>query len=125
MTKEKKMFLCIKRGKWSMQITPQTKMGWISFGLWTGLILAIAGLYIWASTYMETIGYSDGQIIGYTLAPFLIVIAIIIFIMIRWMYNRSEIIDAAEITKWEREKKPLATNNNKRAIGRNKKRKLR
>ncbi len=115
MNKDEKMFLCVRQGKFAFHISPQTRAGWIATALWLGLIIAIAGLYTLALIFMDAIGYNDEQIIIYTLAPFFIIVSIIVIIMLRWMYNRSEIINANDITQWKNEK-----DSKKTKAGRNK-----
>ncbi len=104
MNKDEKMFVCVRQSKFAFHISPRTRAGWIATALWLGLILAVAGLYTFALMIMDAIGYNDEQTIIYTLIPFFIIVFIIIIIMIRWMYNRSEVINANDITQWKNEK---------------------
>jgi len=104
MSEEKKMFLCVKRSKWSFHISPQTGAGWRALGLWVLTLLPVIGLNIYGSAALEANGYSDNQIVLYVVPVFLLATGIWVIVMIRWMYNRSEIIDMADIAAWKAEK---------------------
>jgi uncharacterized membrane protein len=97
MREEDKPFICYRQGKWGMKIVPRGGAGWRLMAYWTGLFLAILGLFILASTVMEANGKSDNQIALLIVPPFLVATLIWTVAMIRWMYVRSEIIDMEEL----------------------------
>lgn len=114
MNEDKKMFLCVKSSKYIFHISPQTRSGWLAFGAWTMLILVIAGAYAGVNHYLEGQGLSDSAILLRTMPVFLIILTLVVIIMIRWMYKRSDIVNTQELAAWKKDKGGKASSKNKR-----------
>ena len=97
MAEEKKPFVCYKSG-WSIQITPQTAVGWWMFGAWMLLTLPLGGLLFLFMGEDPTTARTIAGVTGFTLAMLGWGWA-----MTRWMMARSEMVSMDELLKLKRE----------------------
>lgn len=101
MNDEDKPFICYRKSRWNMQITPRNGSGWLAMALWVAGLLAIIHALIWlivtslGETGLATVLLS-ACIIGIT--------GVWSVAMIRWMLARSEIISTDDVLAFKREK---------------------
>jgi len=99
MAEEKKMFLCVKSGRWNIKITPQTSAGFKAFCLWMLLLLLPTMLFIPFAVHMD--GTPQEALVLWGVVPVIFMSLFVCFAMVRWMKARADTIDIAE---WKREK---------------------
>lgn len=99
MRDEDKPFTCTRNGA-SFHIMPRNRTGWIYLGLWLIPALALGLTFEWVmaggqggtrETVIATVG-------------FVLLLAVWVAAMIRWMYVRSEIIDVRKLTEEKRKR---------------------
>lgn len=102
MRDEDKPFVCYKQG-WNIKITPRNAEGWRLFAIWMVPFFAATGVFAWISFQAEKLGWSEASILLLACLGFLPATLIWAVAMIRWMMERSEIIDVNGLIEIKRE----------------------
>ncbi len=102
MRDEDKPFVCYKQG-WNMKITPRNAEGWRLLAIWMMPFFATTGLFVWFSSTAEKNGWSEASILWIAILGFLPAVLIWSIVMIRWMKERSEIIDVNGLIEIKRQ----------------------
>jgi uncharacterized membrane protein len=108
MRDEDKPFICYRQSKYLFQITPRNAAGWRALGLWMLPFLAATGLFVAMTMQMEQRGISESTVFFAMVLPFMIATAVWSIAMIRWMKDRSQIIDANAVAKVQQEQERQA-----------------
>jgi hypothetical protein len=105
MRDEDKPFICYQQG-WNIKIMPRNAAGWRAFGLWMLAILMPTFAMIPLAARLDDTPYE--YIVVWATVPFLLVMGVTIFAMIRWMKARSEIVDLDAMLEIKREQERQA-----------------
>ena len=89
-TPPKKDFLCYKNG-WQMRFVPQTPAGWRAMGWW--MLILLMPVVPFAALAMMVDDTPQEHWALYALIPLFLIMGWLIWIMIRWMLPRSEIVE--------------------------------
>lgn len=100
MNDEDRPFICFRKGRWSMHITPRNRAGWLAMALWVAGFIAVVHGFIWL--VVRQLGETSSATV--LIAAGVGGISILwIVTMIRWMIKRSEIIDVGEVLDFKRD----------------------
>lgn len=98
---EPKDFFAVK-GRFTLHISPQTPRGWWLGALWTlGIMLPAVPLIIFGAMVDGT---PQEPWIGLAVLPFLLLMGVMIWVMIRWMLARADIVSPEELKDMARDR---------------------
>lgn len=101
MRDEDKPFVYYKTGS-GFKISPRNAAGWRAFAVWMFAFFGATGIFVWVTVAADSSGWGDSKILLFLTLPFLLVTAIWVFAMIRYMKARSEIVDMDSLLKLKR-----------------------
>lgn len=111
MKDEDKPFVCCRKGRWNMHITPRNRAGGLAMGLWVAGLLAVVHSFIWL--VVRQLGETTGATV--LIAAGIGGISIIwIIAMTRWMLKRSEIINMDDVLDFKRDRERQRRNGRNR-----------
>ena len=102
MRDEDKLFVYYKAGS-GVRISPRNAAGWRAFAVWMFAFFGAMGVVVWATAVADSAGWGDGKMLVFITLPFLLLTAVWVFAMIRYMKARSEIVDVDSLLQLKRE----------------------
>ena len=102
MRDEDKQFVYYKAGS-GVRISPRNAAGWRAFAVWMFAFFGAMGVVVWATAVADSAGWGDGKILLFITLPFLLLTAVWVFAIIRYMKARSEIVDVDSLLQLKRE----------------------
>lgn len=97
MAEQDKMFICYKGGG-GIKITPANAAGWRAFGIWMSAFGLATLVFVLVVTKLHSARAITSITVGFTILVLLWAVT-----MIRWMMNRSEVVDTIELLQLKRE----------------------
>lgn len=98
MSKQDKLFIAHRTGRWTLSIVPRTAAGWRALILWMLSLAPITGAFIWFANAKP-----EGALLWLGLAAYLTVMTLWGVGMIRWMLARSERVDMDDFYAFKRQ----------------------
>lgn len=95
-----KDFLAVRSGRWSLHISPQTPRGWGLLFLWTLALIAPTVPLAIAGAWLDETPYEIWVLAG--MVPVFLLTGLIIWLMVRWMLARADIITSADLAELKR-----------------------
>jgi len=95
-----KPFICYRKGRWGLHITPRNRHGWTALTVWVVALLAVVHVLIWLVVSRLGEEWPAGLLIAGGVVGFAGLWSIA---LLRWTLRRSEIIDVDALEKLKRD----------------------
>ncbi|MBJ7254862.1 MAG: hypothetical protein JHD25_08785 [Sphingomonadaceae bacterium] len=102
MRDEDKLFVYYKAGS-GVRISPRNAAGWRAFAVWMFAFFGATGIFVWVTVAADSAGWEDSKMLLFLTLPFLLLTAVWVFAMLRYMKARSEIVDVDRLLQLKRE----------------------
>lgn len=89
-------FVCYRKGRWGLHITPRNRQGWTALTVWVVALLAVIHVLIWFLVSQLGEEWPAGLLIAGSVIGLASLWSIA---LLRWTLKRSEIIDVDALEK--------------------------